>query len=86
MSIVMAKQKSQSYGTITDIDAQHYNSTPYSYERDVLKYTWNYQNSYDDKKGAATCRLDVTCKGKEVLFVLEFVLSNGELSKFTGSM
>lgn len=86
MSIVMAKQKSQSYGTITDIDAQHYNSTPYSYERDVLKYTWNYQNSYDDKKGAATCRLDVTYKGKEVLFVLEFVLSNGELSKFTGSM
>lgn len=86
MSIVMAKQKSQSYGTVTDMDVQHYNATPYSYERDVLKYTWNFQNSYDDKKGEAICRLDVTYKGNEVLFIFEYVLSNGETSRFSGSM
>ncbi len=86
MSVVMDKQKSQSYGTITDLNVQHYNATPYSYERDVLKYTWNYQNSYDNKKGIATCRFDITYKGNEVLYVFEFVLSNGKTSKFIGSM
>lgn len=86
MSIVMPKKKSQSYGTVTDMDVQHYDATPYSYERDVLKYSWNFQNSYDDIKGAATCRLDVTYKENEVMFVFEFVLSNGELSRFSGSM
>lgn len=86
MSIVMPKQKSQSYGPVTDMDAQHYNATSYSYERDVLKYTWNYQNSYDNNKGEAVCRLDVTYKGNEALFVFEFVLPNGEMSRFSGSM
>ncbi len=86
MSIVMSKKKSQSYGSVTDMDVQHYNPTPYSYERDVLKYTWNYQNSYDNNKGEAACRLDVTYKGDEVLFVFEYVLPNGEMSRFSGSM
>ena len=86
MSIVMAKKNSQSYGTVSDLDVQHYNATSYSYERDVLKYTWNYQNSYDNNKGEATCRLDVTYKGNEVLFVFEYVLPNGEMSRFSGSM
>lgn len=86
MSIVLPKQKSQSYGKVTDMDVQHYNATPYSYERDVLKYTWHFQNSYDDNKGEATCRLDVTYKGDEVLFVFEYALSNGEMSRFLGTM
>ena len=86
MSIVMAKKNSQSYGTVTDLDIQHYNATSYSYERDVLKYTWNYQNSYDNNKGEAACRLDITYKGNEVLFVFEYVLSNGEMARFSGSM
>lgn len=86
MSIVMSRQKSQSYGAVTDMDVQHYNATPYSYERDVLKYTWHYQNSYDNNKGAATCRLDVTYKDNVVMFVFEYVLSNGEMSRFSGTM
>ena len=69
MAIVKSKQKSQSYGPVTDMDVQHYNATPYSYERDVLKYTWHYQNSYDNNKGEAACRLDVTYKGNETMFV-----------------
>lgn len=86
MSIVMPKQKSQSYGPVTDMDVQHYKATPYSYERDVLKYTWHYQNSYDNNKGEAVCRLDVTYKGNEALFVFEYVLPNGEMARFSGSM
>lgn len=86
MSIVMPKAKSQSYGHITDLDIQTYPETPYSYERSVLKYTWHYQNSYDNKKGAATCRLDVTVKENEILFVLEYVLSDGSMARFSGTM
>lgn len=86
MAIVMSKKNSQSYGTVTDMDVQHYDETPYSYERDVLKFTWNYQNSYDNNKGEAMCRLDVTYKGNEVLFVYEHVLPNGDISRYTGSM
>lgn len=86
MAIVMSKKNSRSYGSISDMDVQHYEATPYSYERDVLKYTWNYQNSYDNNKGEALCRLDVTYKGNEVLFVFEYVLPNGEMSRFSGSM
>ena len=86
MAIVKSKQKSQSYGPVTDMDVQHYNATPYSYERDVLKYTWHYQNSYDNNKGEAACRLDVTYKGNETMFVFEYVLPNGEMSRFSGSL
>ena len=86
MAIVKSKQKSQSYGPVTDMDVQHYNATPYSYERDVLKYIWHYQNSYDNNKGEAACRLDVTYKGNETMFVFEYVLPNGEMSRFSGSL
>lgn len=86
MSIVVPKQKSRSYGTVTNIDVQHFDATAYSYERDIIKYIWNFNNSYDDVKDAATCRLDVTYKENEVLFVFEYVLSNGEQSRFSGTM
>ena len=86
MAIVMTKKNSQSYGIVTDMEVQHFEATSYSYERDVIKFIWNYKNSYDNNKGEANCRFDVTYKGNEVLFELEYVLSNGDMSRFTGSI
>ncbi len=86
MAIVMSNRNSQSFGTVTDLDTKHYNATPYSYERDVLKYTWNFQNSYDNDRGEAICRLDITYKGNEALFVFEYVLSNGDTARFSGAI
>ena len=86
MAIVMPKKDSRSFGVVSDLKSQHYDATSYSYEKEILKYNWHFQNSYDSNKGTAECRLDVTYKGDEVSFVFEYILSSGQTARFSGTM
>lgn len=86
MAIVMGKKDSQSYGVVTNAEGHRYEETPTSYAKDVVKFLWHYENSYDDKKGVATCRLEIRYTEKGPLFDFEYVLSNGETAKYSGMM
>ena len=86
MANVFPKSKSQSYGVITDWKEYNYKETSNEYATDVFKFNWHFENSYDDKKGVATCRLIKIYKPSGVIYEYEYVLSNGSTAQFSGYM
>ena len=61
-------------------------TTSNEYATDVFKFNWHFENSYDDKKGVATCRLIKIYKPSGVIYEYEYVLSNGSTAQFSGYM
>ncbi len=86
MANVFPKSKSQSYGVITDWKEYNYKETANEYATDVFKFNWHFENSYDDKKGVAACRLIKIYKPSGVIYEYEYVLSNGSTAQFSGYM
>lgn len=86
MANVFPKSDSQSYGIITDWKEANYKETSTEYASDVFKFNWHFENSYDDKKGVAACRLIKIYKPSGVVYEYEYVLSNGSTAQFSGYM
>jgi hypothetical protein len=86
MANVFPKSDSQSYGIITDWQEYNYKETSTEYASDVFKFNWHFENSYDDKKGVAACRLIKIYKPSGVVYEYEYVLSNGSMAQFSGYM
>ena len=86
MANVFPKSDSQSYGIITDWKESNYKETSTDYAYDVFKFNWHFENSYDDKKGVAACRLIKIYKPSGVVYEYEYVLSNGSTAQFSGYM
>jgi len=86
MANVFPKSDSQSYGVITDWKEYNYKETSTEYATDVFKFNWHFENSYDDKKGVAACRLIKIYKPSGVVYEYEYVLSNGSTAQFSGYM
>ena len=83
---VWPKSDTQSYGIITDWKEYNYKETSTEYATDVFKFNWHFENSYDDKKGVAACRLIKIYKPSGVIYEYEYVLSNGSTARFSGYM
>jgi hypothetical protein len=86
MANVWPKTDSQSYGVITDWKEYNYKETADKYAMDVFTFNWHYRNSYDNKKGVASCRLIKIYKPSGVVYEYEYVLSNGSTARFSGYM
>lgn len=86
MANVWPKSDTQSYGAITDWKEYNYKETANEYASDVFKFNWHFENSYDDKKGVAVCRLIKIYKPSGVVYEYEYVLSNGSTAQFSGYM
>lgn len=86
MANVWPKADSQSCGIITDWQEYNYKETVDKYAMDVFKFNWHFENSYDDKKGVAACKLIKIYKPSGVVYEYEYVLSNGTTAQFSGYM
>ena len=86
MANVWPKSDTQSYGVITDWKEYSYKETSAEYATDVFKFNWHFENSYDDKRGIAACRLIKIYKPSGVIYEYEYVLSNGSTARFSGYM
>lgn len=84
MANYMEKQESQSWGKIYDLTSNKTEETSTSYEMDVFKFSWNYQNSYDSETGTCKCTLTKIYKPQGVVSVLKMVTEKLDVIEYTG--
>jgi len=57
MAIAMPGENSYSYGAMLAVSNEETPQTSTSYGKTTTLFSWDYQDSYDDKKGTATVTL-----------------------------
>lgn len=83
----MHAENTKSFGKITSIKREHYSKSKDFYPLDVYTFYWEYENSYDDKKGVAKGKLDqIFMPDGGVAAMLTITISSDEILQFNGFM
>ena len=83
MATVVNKSRSQSYGRLstksktTTVDKD-------GFRKDVQNYKWSYENSYNNKVGTASVRVEKVYKPQGVAFICKIVLENMDILMYSG--
>lgn len=85
MNVVIPGESSKSYGYML---AEHREDTPAvgsNYSRTLIEFAWEFNNSYDNKKGSATCTFIREYRPDGTKFGLLIQDSNGGKTEFYGT-
>lgn len=86
MANVWPKSKSQSYGPVYSIKSETLEETSESYEADIFRFNWRYQNTYNTKKGTAKVEVTKIYKPQGIFFTIKLVPENLDLLIYKGYM
>lgn len=80
------RDKTQSWGVIWGLKNETIPETTTEYKRDIFYFNWNYQNSYDSKKGTCKTQFIKIYKPQGIVSVLRLVTESLDVTEFTGYM
>lgn len=74
----------QSYGRIYNVVREHFAATADAYEKDIYKFKWSYENTYDDEKGTAVILMTLKHKLQGIYFELIMTVDNLDVNRYKG--
>lgn len=81
MANVWGNARSQSYGRMYSIKKIRTNNP----NTKVLRFKWEYVNTYDEKKGIALVEVEKTTKSGKILLSMKMTLENSDLIVYSGT-
>jgi hypothetical protein len=78
------KEDSQSFGPVHSMKHKYYEETEENYEIDEYKFSWSYQNTYEDKVGTCEMVLRLEHKPRGIFFDLKIYPENLEELHYRG--
>lgn len=86
MANVWSKQNTQSWGALYMEDVQSYPETVDQYKTEIFFFRWEYQNSYDTKKGTCSIQFIKTYKPQGVASTLKMITEELDVTIYKGYM
>ena len=80
------KSKTQSWGATWGHETQQIPETSENYQTSILYFNWNYQNSYDTRRGTCKAKLTMVAKPKGVVTYLHFITEDLDEIEYVGYM
>lgn len=80
------KRKSQSYGPIYSIISEKFPENEKQFKNEILRFNWDYQNSYDDNIGTAKVKLWIVHKPQGKFFEITIIPENLDVLVYKGKM
>lgn len=81
---VMSKKDSQSFGRVSSMEHKNIPETMNSYEADVFRFRWSYNNTYDNKKGSCLVEMTVIYKEQANSFEVTMIQENMDVNIYKG--
>ena len=78
--------ETQSWGVIWGLKNESIPETASDYKTDIFYFNWNYQNSYDSKKGTCKVQFIKVYKPQGVVSKLKFISETLDITEYTGYM
>lgn len=86
MANVWPKQNSQSWGALYMEEIQNLPETSNQLETDIYFFRWEYQNSYDTKRGTCNIQFIKTYKPQGITSTLKMITEELDITIFKGHM
>lgn len=86
MANVWKKSNTQSYGPTYLYSDETINETDKNYETYIMKFNWDYYNSYDNKKGTSKVQLIKIHKPQGITFSLKIITESLDVIEYNGFM
>ncbi len=80
------KANTQSWGPLWGMTEDSTPETQYEYAADSFCYNWDFQNSYDTKKGTCKVEFHKIYKPNGVESILRIITQSGDLIEYSGYM